>query len=147
MSPKKAMQLAALLLAAGFGPRWADVRAQGAKEGPQQPDPNRPKLVVQPDGERARGIHPVVTGREGKWMVVATIDPGGQVENTAHLWDLTTGKRLFSFERTTDRYTTAVSDDGKWLVTGDKNNARLLEVPTGKEVRQFTGHTERVVAV
>ncbi len=41
----------------------------------------------------------------------------------------------------------AVSRDGKWVMTGDDKTARLWDVGTGKEVRQFEGHDGEVAGV
>jgi WD40 repeat protein len=77
---------------------------------------------------------------------------GGE-DHTLRLWELNTGREVRRFEGHSDWvFGVAVSADGKralscsglwnngWLPGNDKT-ARLWDMTTGKEVRQFKGHT------
>src|SRR5262249_16742969 len=56
------------------------------------------------------------------------------------------GKALRDFEGHTGLVTAAaLSDDGKWLVTGSSDQtARLWDAVSGKEIQTFKGHTSAV---
>jgi WD40 repeat protein len=106
---------------------------------------DRPALVVPIDGERCAGMWSVLVRGDGKWLVISSREPGGQVARLARLWDLSAGKQVLSFERDTDWLQSAVvSHDGKWFVTVDGNMAHLFDLCTGKKVRTFKGHTNTV---
>ncbi|MCS7161473.1 MAG: WD40 repeat domain-containing protein, partial [Gemmatales bacterium] len=45
-------------------------------------------------------------------------------------------------------YSVAVTPDGKYVVSGSRDNTvRLWDLASGKEVRRFTGHTNWVLSV
>jgi WD40 repeat protein/serine/threonine protein kinase/DNA-binding XRE family transcriptional regulator len=79
----------------------------------------------------------------GKYLATASDD------NTARLWDVTTGAEVLSFNRHTNIvYSLAFSSDGKQLVTGSYDNtARLWDVATGGELRVFSTHAHPVTAL
>lgn len=105
---------------------------------------DRPIPVVPFDGHQCSGWA-VLVRSDGRWLVSGGRDAGGQPAQLARLWDLSTGKQVLSFERTTDWILSAVvSHDGKWFVTGDGNTAQLFDLSTGKKVRTFEGHTDRI---
>lgn len=83
----------------------------------------------------------------------------------ARLWDVESGKLLRTFEgHQTPVWCVAFSADGKYLLTGSgghdpdaippagipgppfDNIVRMFEVESGKEIQQFKGHTDRVLA-
>jgi WD40 repeat protein len=65
---------------------------------------------------------------------------GVQGSGGVRLWDTETGKRIFSQKPPSSSDSAALSPDGKTLiVSGEGNRAHLLELPTGKEVRQIEG--------
>jgi WD40 repeat protein len=57
------------------------------------------------------------------------------------LWEAETGKQILALkDEVRGMFSAALSPDGKTLVvSGARNRARLVEVATGKEVRQFEG--------
>ena len=67
---------------------------------------------------------------------------------TAKLYDVRSGQQIRAFSGHTDSVVTAAfSNDGKWLVTGSRDNtARVWEVASGKSVL-LTGHTSMVGSV
>ncbi|MCA3517935.1 MAG: caspase family protein, partial [Rhodobacter sp.] len=73
----------------------------------------------------------------------------GSVDNTARLWDATTGREIRSFTGHGDRVTSvAFSPDGRQVLTGGVDaTARLWGAATGREIRSFTGHGGTVTSV
>ncbi len=71
------------------------------------------------------------------------------INPTAKLNDLNSGQELRSFSGHTDSVISAAfSGDGKWLVTGSRDNtARVWEVATGKQVLLLSGNKSPVEAV
>ncbi len=70
-------------------------------------------------------------------------NPTGQLRNTS------TGQELRSFSGHTDSVVSAAfSGDGKWLVTGSKDNtARVWEVASGKQILLLSGNKSQVDSV
>lgn len=80
----------------------------------------------------------------------------GCSDGTARLWDLDSGKELLALEthKGGRAWTVAFTADGKQAVTGGGNvfertggreaSLRLWDLTTGKEIRQFEGHTKDV---
>jgi WD40 repeat protein len=68
---------------------------------------------------------------------------------TGQLRDTSTGQVLQSFSGHTDSIVSAAfSGDGKWLVTGSKDNtARVWEVASGKQTLLLSGNTSQVDSV
>ena len=68
--------------------------------------------------------------------------------DTARIWELKSGKQLFELEPAGQVNSIAFSPDSRFLLTGGEDKiARLFETKTGKQVRQFAGHTEEIVSV
>jgi WD40 repeat protein len=80
----------------------------------------------------------------------------GCSDGTARLWEVDSGKELLVLEAHKDgrAWTVAFTSDGKQAVTGSGNlldqkptteaYLRLWDLATGKEVRQFKGHTKDI---
>ncbi len=65
----------------------------------------------------------------------------GSVDETARLWDATTGNEVRAFEHPNVPGAIAFSPDGKLIATGCEDNmARIWDRATGQIVREFTGH-------
>jgi WD40 repeat protein len=98
--------------------------------------------------------HIVLTGHENAVRSVAFSPDGtrlatGSHDNTARLWDVTTGNELAvlkGHEREIE--SVAFSPDGTRLATGSHDNtARLWDVTTGNELAVLKGHWSFVVSV
>ncbi len=82
-------------------------------------------------------------------------------DGTVRLWDVASGKELRTFSHTSRVYAVAFSPDGRQFISGCGGNAlkdgavfdpincivRLWDIETGREVRQFRGHTAGIRAV
>lgn len=79
----------------------------------------------------------------GKYIVT------GSVDETAKLWDLSSGKLIRTIEDHTDHVATVnFSPNGKYIATGSKDNSTILwNTKTGKRVFQLKGHKGDIVAV
>ncbi len=76
--------------------------------------------------------------------------PDGNLVAGAGLFDVRTGAELRHFEGNQQGATMAlaVSPDGKWVASGGHDfMLRLWETASGKEIRQFEGHTGSVLGV
>jgi WD40 repeat protein len=85
----------------------------------------------------------VAFGRDGRRLAVArATPPGDRPEGLVELWDLLTGRRLFTFRGHTDRVASAAFGPGRWLASaGDDGTVRVWDTETLKEVRTFRdGH-------
>jgi WD40 repeat protein len=73
----------------------------------------------------------------------------GASDNTATLWNATTGASIRSLLGHTDRvFSVAFSPDGTKALTGSNDyTAKLWDVATGEFVRSFRGHTQTVSSV
>jgi WD40 repeat protein len=92
---------------------------------------------------------------DGRRAVSASFD------RSVRLWDVATGQELHCFPHTSRVYAVAFSPDGRYFVSGCGGNSlkdgavfdpvncvvRLWEVETGREVRQFRGHTAGILTV
>ena len=64
-----------------------------------------------------------------------------------YLWDLSCGKYLRKMS-CNKVHSVAISNDSRYLVSGSNDKTvRLWDVATGKEIKQFLGHTESVNSV
>jgi WD40 repeat protein len=73
----------------------------------------------------------------------------GSDDNTARLWDATTGTEIRRFEgHDSPVNAVAFAPDGRTVITGsDDNTARLWDTTTGTEIERFEGHGKSVTAV
>jgi len=79
---------------------------------------------------------------QGRKLLTAAVD------NTARVWDVATGTQLARLDKTGRAAAAAVSHHEQWLVTGgNKNEAQLFEIATGKLVKSFPNHKAEVSAV
>jgi WD40 repeat protein len=90
----------------------------------------------------------------GYWLNRVAFTPDGRhavaTGGAVILYDLRTGQEVYrTLELQFARAGLAVSRDGRLFLTGHQHDAvvRLGEVPTGKEVRRFEGHTGGVWGV
>ena len=92
---------------------------------------------------RAPSFNSVTFSRDGHFVLA------GSGDQSAQLWDATSGKQVRLFEGHTDVVNTlAVSKDGRFLLTGSEDKtARLWDATTGAQIRLFEGHTKGVTAV
>lgn len=69
-------------------------------------------------------------------------------DNTARLWDASTGQELEKFNEFGGKLNSAVfSPDGHTILTASwDRTARLVDVATGEERRRFKGHTQGVTS-
>jgi WD40 repeat protein len=70
-------------------------------------------------------------------------------ENTARVWDATTGQQIFLLEGHTEPVLgIAISPDDRYIATAsDDNYIKLWKLDTGQEVRTLKGHTQDVISV
>ncbi|MCI0714251.1 MAG: protein kinase [Chloroflexi bacterium] len=82
-------------------------------------------------------IRAISASPDGKWIAT------GSNDQTAILWDATTGNVIHTLPH--DSYVAAVafSPDSQFLLTSG-TTLRLWDVATGRELRQFTGHSSVV---
>jgi WD40 repeat protein len=127
------------------------------------------KQALTGSGDRTMRLWDVETGKElrafgphpGPVYDVAFSPDGkkalsGCADGIARLWDLASGKELFALPTQKGGYAWAVAftPDGKQGATGGGSafgepgapaaSLRLWDLTTGKEIRQFTGHTKDV---
>jgi WD40 repeat protein len=90
-------------------------------------------------------IYDVAFSPDGKHILIGGPDPGRPIA-TAQVWDAQTGEvllRLIFPARDDAIFRVAFSPDGQTMLTahGIPPALKLWEAGTGKEIRQFTGHT------
>jgi len=129
------------------------------------------RQVLTGSGDKTARLWDAATGKELRrfeghtdWVVSVAFSPDGRQvltgsgflgifgesrDNTARLWDVTTGQEFRRFEGHTEAvWSVAFSPDGRQVLTGSGDKtARLWDAATGKELRRFEGHTEAVWSV
>src|SRR5205823_2365660 len=73
----------------------------------------------------------------------------GSLDNTIKVWNLHTGKELYTLTgHTSSIYSVAISPDGHTLVSGSSDSTiKVWNLQTGKELYTLTGHTDAVMSV
>ncbi|GGM89950.1 hypothetical protein GCM10010106_41790 [Thermopolyspora flexuosa] len=104
------------------------------------------KSLLSPDRVTLTGhtqpLSTAVFSPDGKLLATASND------NTARLWDTTTGKTIATLTGHTNHVTDiAFSPDGKLLATASHDNTARLWDTTGKHITALTGHTNSVTTV
>lgn len=104
--------------------------------------------------QEAQGLDLQIIGMSGHQGLVhhADFSPDnkyvvtGSSDNTARIWDATTGFHQFTLRGHTDAVLSAsYSPDGKWIVTSSNDNtARIWDSSTGNIVKVLSGHGGRV---
>jgi WD40 repeat protein len=99
---------------------------------------NEPRLVL-PVGHTGI-VYSAEFSPDGQRIVTASRD------NTAKVWDASTGKLLYSLEgHTWDVNSAVFSPDGQRIVTAsDDNTAKVWETESGKLLYSLEGHTDNV---
>ncbi len=89
------------------------------------------------------GVRSVAFSPEGKYVLT------GSTDTTAKLWEVATGKEVYTLHGHTGEVLDAVfSPDGKYILTSSVDHtAKLWDTATGQEVRTLNGHTDEVVSV
>jgi WD40 repeat protein len=91
--------------------------------------------------ENQGSVNALAISPDGRWLVTANSD------NTARIWDATTGKERARLEHQGEVTQVAISPDGQWLVTADiDHRARIWDAVTGK-VRSRLEHESAITAV
>jgi WD40 repeat protein/serine/threonine protein kinase len=106
--------------------------------------------VVSPDGQRIVTVTEAVPySAEGLRILNDRADGilSNLYEGSAHVWDASSGTRLFPLAGHTGGITdVAFSPDSQRIVTGSiDKTARVWEAATGRELQSFEGHSDRVV--
>ena len=132
------------------------------KPRPQVLAAGEPRLVVQL--AHSGGISSVAFSRDGRFIVSGGADmfTRGVSDKAAILWETGTGREIRRFVGHSESVNAvAFSPDGRFVLTGSGNDdsdsgrtsgckdcsARLWDVTTGKEIRQFVGHARQVSSV
>jgi WD40 repeat protein/tRNA A-37 threonylcarbamoyl transferase component Bud32 len=94
-------------------------------------------LVMTGHTDRVRSV---AFSPDGRRIVTASFD------NTAGVWDVSTGRLVTLIRGHTDRVISAAfSPDGDRIVTGSfDRTARIWDTATGREIIRLSGHTDRV---
>jgi WD40 repeat protein len=123
-------------------PMWIFVLAVVSVRTPTKFSGERPLQLVIESGHTA-SVQSVALSADRKCLIT------GSRDKTAILWDVSSGKKLRTFQgRIFDVWTVALSGDGKYLVTGPTDNTAILwQVSSGKKLQTFQGHTDRVKGV
>jgi WD40 repeat protein/transcriptional regulator with XRE-family HTH domain len=120
-----------------FSPDGTQIAVGSAGAGIRIYNSNSGKLLIQfPIGSGYNGR--IVFSPDGK-SIASTSEDG------AHIWDITTGKKLVTFSGHGERVALngiAYSPDGKWIATsGNDATIKVWDSETGAEIFTLIGHT------
>lgn len=88
------------------------------------------------------GVESVAISPDGKYILTTSDD------QTARLWDASTGQEVRRFEHPDKVKSGLFSPDGSYVLTGGSDSlAHLWETETGREILQLTGHEKKVNSV
>jgi WD40 repeat protein len=104
------------------------------------------KLLDAKSGEEIRefgdllGVYRAIFSPDGKYVLTSA----SIMDGTARLWDTSTGQLIQEYKRPASGEMGSLdfSPDGKYVIAdGGDSSLRLWDEQTGKELRQFIGHT------
>ncbi|WP_371174586.1 NACHT domain-containing protein [Buchananella felis] len=106
-----------------------------------------------PNPQLGLPIPSTFTGHTG-WVISGAYSPDGTTilttsrDNTARIWDTTTGKQLHTLTGHTSEVTSGTySPDGTTILTSSYDNtARIWDATTGQALHTLTGHTGWVIS-
>ena len=106
---------------------------------PDSKPAQRPDLIVQLG--HVGGVLNLAISQDGRLMLT-----GGDF--LVFLWSVNTGQIIRQFGGNTRPIAVAFSPDDRYVLTGGMDNmAHLWEATTGREIKKFTGHKERILGV
>jgi Tol biopolymer transport system component len=100
------------------------------------------RLVRALDGELTYSVAGLVWSPDGT-RIVATVNSG---DGVPLLWEAATGRKVELAKPLTDAFEVAFSPDGKLLAVA-KQDIRLIDVATGRELRRLSAHRGMVYAL
>ena len=90
----------------------------------------------------------VALSPDGTRLVTASDSDAESLQAISKMWDISTGKELFTVTLEWRAWGAAFSPDGRRLVIGGHYGvAKVLDAATGKELLNLSGHTDTVLAV
>jgi WD40 repeat protein/serine/threonine protein kinase len=95
-----------------------------------------------------KGIDSVCMSENRRWALTGS-RPGLRVsksseDGTLKLWDVHTGRCMFTLAGQIHPVFVALSTNGRWGLSGEYDTIRLWDVETGECLRSFEGHTRGV---
>jgi WD40 repeat protein len=134
-------------------PAWYPLR-KAAAASPDEEARRRARQLAQEIGQRLFVEVRRFGGQGGYWLNRVAFTPDGRravaTGGAVIVYDLASSKELFrSLELSFARPGLALSRDGRYFLTSHQNDwlVRLGDLQSGKEVRQFRGHTGGVFGV
>ncbi|MDR0629076.1 MAG: hypothetical protein LBG24_05475 [Treponema sp.] len=92
-------------------------------------------IAVFPQLGHVEGINSAVFSPNGNTIA------SGSSDHTVKLWDIVTGRELFTGRHSNAVRSVAFSPDGKSIASGSADNTvKLWDAASGREIRTFSGH-------